>query len=333
MTENWVNLPEAPPSLGQFLAFDPQPLPILPLVGLSLAALYVVGAVRLWVTGRRWSVGRTVVFLLGCLSIVLVTGLGVEGYGYVMFSVFMFQQLTLMMLIPPLLVLGSPGTLLLRATPHHGWGRGVLRLALAGLRSRVSRGLLHPVFTVPLFLLSFYGLYLANFADPILSTPWGHIALELGFLAAGVLFTIPILSSDPLPIRMSYPARALDLAAEVALHAFFGVLLMMSPSLVLDYFANPPQTLGVDPLADQGVAGGLAWSYGEAPTVLLLIYILHRWHRDDTSRAAAADVRADQEGAPGLEAYNDYLARLGQRDHGTQARRNRDVAADGDPTA
>jgi putative membrane protein len=310
----WVNIPDAPPDIGQFLAPNLQPLPLLPLIGLVLAGLYLLGAIRLWATGRPWSIGRTITFLLGCLTIILVTGLGVEGYGYVMLSVFMFQQLTLMMLVPALLVLGSPGTLLLRATPHRGWGRIVLRLALHGLRSRVAGWLLHPAFTVPLFLLSFYGLYLTNLADPILALPFGHLGLELSFLVAGMFFTLPILSSDPLPIRMSYPARAIDLTVEVALHAFFGVFLMISPSLLLDSFANPPQSLGVDPLADQGIAGGLAWSYGEGPNVLMLLYILQRWFRDDTSKAAAADVRAARYGDPDLDAYNEYLAQLRQRD-------------------
>lgn len=314
VNDDWVTIPDAPPGLEEFFALQVQPLPVIALIGVLLAALYLLGAIRLWSTGRRWSIGRTVTFLLGCLAIVLITGLGVEGYGYVMFSVFMFQQLTLMMLIPPLLVLGSPGTLLLRATPHRGWGRAVLHLALWGLRSRVGRWLLHPAFAVPLFLFFFYGLYLADLADPILALPLGHLGLELGFLAAGVLFTIPILSSDPLPIRMSYPARTIDLATEVALHAFFGVFIMISPSLILDSFANPPVSLGVDPLADQGVAGGLAWSYGEGPTVLMLLYILHRWFRDDTSKAAAADRRIARDGDPDLDAYNEYLAQLRQRD-------------------
>ncbi|MGB3909809.1 MAG: cytochrome c oxidase assembly protein [Pseudolysinimonas sp.] len=314
MNEDWAIIPDAPPDIGEFLALNLQPLPVIPVIGVVLAGLYLLGAVRLWSTGRRWSIGRAVIFLLGCVVMVLVTGLGVEGYGYVMFSVFMFQQLTLMMLIPPLLVLGSPGTLLLRATPHLGWGRVALRLALWGLRSRVGRWLLHPAFAVPLFLFFFYGLYLAGLADPILALPLGHLGLELGFLAAGVLFTIPILSSDPLPIRMSYPARIIDLAAEVALHAFFGVFIMVSPSLILDSFASPPLSLGIDPLADQGVAGGLAWSYGEGPTVLMLLYILHRWFRDDTSKAAAADRRAAREGDPDLDAYNEYLTQLRQRD-------------------
>lgn len=297
MDDEWGNIPDAPPGIGEFLAPDIQPLPVIPVVGAVLAALYLLGAIRLWASGRGWSVGRTITFLLGCLTLILVTGLGVEGYGYVMLSVFMFQQLTLMMFIPPLLVLGSPGTLLLRATPHGGWGRVVLRIALHGLRSRVGRWLLHPALAVPLFLFFFYGLYLGGLADPILALPFGHLALELSFLAAGILFTLPLLSSDSLPIRMSYPARTIDIAVEVALHAFFGVFIMISPSLIMDSFANPPPALGIDPLTDQGIAGGLAWSYGEGPNVLMLLYILHRWFRDDTANA-----------------YNAYLAQLRQRD-------------------
>ena len=113
MNADWVSIPDSPPSLGQFLAFDLQPVPLIPIIGVALAAVYLLGAVRLWASGRPWPVWRTLTFLLGCLIIVIVTGLGVEGYGYVMLSVFMFQQLTLMMLVPPLLILGLPGTLLL----------------------------------------------------------------------------------------------------------------------------------------------------------------------------------------------------------------------------
>ena len=112
-------IPDSPPSLQAFLAPADIPLPVLPIVAGILAALYLVGAIRLWTHGRRWPVWRTVSFLLGCVLLAAVTGLGVETYGQALVSVFMFQQLTLMMMVPPLLVLGSPGTLLLRATPHH----------------------------------------------------------------------------------------------------------------------------------------------------------------------------------------------------------------------
>ncbi|WP_376713683.1 cytochrome c oxidase assembly protein [Janibacter limosus] len=103
-----------------------------------MGMLYVAGAVRLWTSGRRWPVWRCLSFLLGCGAIMVIMGAGIEGYGLRMFSVFMFQQLTLMLGIPAFLALGSPGTLLLRATPHRGPGRPVLRLAFFGLQ--VSAG-------------------------------------------------------------------------------------------------------------------------------------------------------------------------------------------------
>ena len=311
----WVWVPEQEPTLWTLLAADLQPLPVLPAIGFVLAVLYLAGAVRLWVIRRRWSVVRTLSFLLGCVLLVLTTGLAIEGYGYALFSVFMFQQLTLMIAIPPLLVLGSPGTLLLRAVPHRGLGRVVLRLAFAGLRSRVSRWLLHPALGIPICLLSFYGLYLGGLADVFLASSAGHISLEVLFLVAGMLFTIPILSADPLPIRLGYGGRLLDILVEMALHAFFGVIVMMTPGVLVEAFATPPAAWRLDPVADQQIAGGLAWSYGEGPTALILIYLLHRWYRADTTRARAADRQADELGDPDLAAYNAYLAGLRGGDH------------------
>lgn len=310
-------MPLDPPGLQAFIGVSASSSFVFPAIAILSAVVYLVGAASQWRRGRRWSVTRTLLFLAGCGVITVVTGSALEDYSQVMLSVFMGEQLTLMMLVPPLLVLGSPGRLLLRSVPHRGAGRLVLVLAVAGLRSRAARWILHPAVSVAVFLLLFYGLYLGDLVDPVLALPFGHGLLEAAFLLAGILFTVPILSDDPLPVRMSYPARALDLGAEVALHAFFGVFLMVSPTLVTDYFATPPASLGIDPLVDQGVAGGLAWSYGEGPTVLMLLYILHRWFRDDTARAARADARADRLGDPDLDAYNDYLARLrGERSRG-----------------
>lgn len=298
------------PGFLDFVSLAPLEAPVLPLVGVLLALAYTIGAVRLWMQGRRWSIPRTACFLLGCAMLVMVTGLAVEAYGYALFSVFMFQQLTLMMAIPPLLVLGSPGTLLVRALPGQGVGRWVRRVAAGALRSRVSRYALSPAIAVPLYLLAFYGLYFGGLADSVLAAPGGHVLLEVGFLVAGLLFTIPVLSEDPLPLRMSYPSRALDVFAEAALHAFFGVVLMMGTTLMLTSFADSTEALGIDPLADQQVAGGLAWAYGEAPTLAMLLYVVYRWFRDDTTKAAAADRHADQHGDPDLDAYNDYLSSL-----------------------
>jgi putative membrane protein len=162
----------------------------------------------------------------------------------------------------------------------------------------------------PLFLTSYYGLYLSGIANTALGTPWGHTFLELLFLTAGILFTIPVLSDDPLPVRHGHGARIIDISVEMALHVFFGVIIMLSTTVLVEAFANPPTSWGIAPLEDQGVAGGLAWGYGEGPTVIILLFLLHRWFVDDTRRARAADLRADRDGDPDLDAYNEYLAGL-----------------------
>ncbi|CAN5489258.1 cytochrome c oxidase assembly protein [soil metagenome] len=308
MIPEWA--PDEPPAFAELVALLPGVPLLLPVLSALLAVTYLSGAVRQWVRGRGWPVSRTLLFLFGCTITFAVTATGLEGYGYGMYSVFMFQQLTLMMIIPVFLVLGAPGTLLLSATPRRWGGQWVLRAALGGLRSRLGRFLIHPGFALPLFLMAFYGLYLGGLADLFLATQWGHTLLELLFLISGILFAVPVLSVDPLPRRQAHVGRLLDLFGEMALHAFFGVIVMMAATPLVKAFADPPATWGVDPLADQQIAGALAWSYGEFPNLIIVLLLFHAWYLADTARSRASDHKADVEGTPELDAYNDYLESL-----------------------
>lgn len=308
----WI--PTDPPTLERMLAFDVQPIPVLPTIAAVLALGYVVGRVRLARIGRRWPWWRTTLFLIGCALLAGITGLGVEGYGFELLSVFMTQQMTIMIVVPPLLILGAPGTLLLAALPRTAAWRLVRVAAVSGLRARWARFLLHPGFAVPLFLVTFYGLYFSGLADGLLASWGGHVGLEVAFLVAGLLFTIPLISPDPLPRRDTHMMKLLDVFAEAAVHAMFGAIVMMATAPFLTTFANPPASWGIDPLADQRVAGGVAWGYGEGPTVALLMILAALWYNDDTRRARARDVRVDRDGDVELDAYNDYLRGLRQPD-------------------
>ncbi|MFH5210118.1 cytochrome c oxidase assembly protein [Antrihabitans sp. NCIMB 15449] len=300
-------IPEAPPTIATLLGWNPQPVPILPLIGVTLAVLYCWGIFRLRARGTKWQGRRTASFLFGCGLLIVVTGLGIEGYGHKLFSVWMFQHLTLSMAIPPLLVLGSPGRLLLRTAAHHGAGRILLIVALSGLRSRAARIMLNPGVTIPLFLFSYYGLYLSSLLDIVGSSWIGHIAIELFFLASGLLFIVPILSTGPLPVRQSNIGRFFDLFLEMPLHVFFGVIVMMSTSPMVSLFAYPPSQWGIDPMTDQQLAGGLAWSYGEPIALLIVIVFAVRWNRDEARTSAVKERRIDD---AELTAYNQYLKSL-----------------------
>jgi len=302
-------LPTTPPSVSTMLAWLPPPVPLLPVVAIGSAMWYSIAVWTVTARGGAWPWTRTVSFLAGCLVLAAVTGLAIDSYGYRLFSAFMFQHLTLSILVPPLLVLGAPGRLLLRSTPHRGVGRYVLIAALGGLRCRVSRIVLNPGFTIPVFLLSYYGLYLSDLFDAAAANVVGHVALQVFFLASGLLFILPILSTGPLPVRQSNLGRFFDIFLEMPLHVFIGVILMMAPRPLTDTFANPPAAWNVDPVADQGIAGALAWSYGEPVALLTTLIFAVRWRRDEEAESSKREADVERDDAE-LAAYNAFLREL-----------------------
>ncbi|MBM4569095.1 cytochrome c oxidase assembly protein [Rhodococcus hoagii] len=222
----------------------------------------------------------------------------------------MFQHLTPSMAIPPMLVLGAPGTLFLRTTPHRGVGRTMLTAALAGLRSPAARVLLSPGVTVPLFLFSYYGIYLSPVFDTISESWFGHIGFEAFFLVTGILVILPVLSLDPLPSKQSNLGKFFDLFIEMPLHVFFGVILMMATTPLLGGFATLPAAWNIDPMKDQQWAGALAWSYGEPVALVIIVVFAGRWNRDESRTAQRKEQQADRDGNRELDAYNAYLKSL-----------------------
>jgi len=100
----------------------------------------------------------------------------------------------------------------------------------------------------------------------------------------------------------------------MALHAFFGLSLMTGESLLLpDWYGAMGRAWGVPPLEDQRVAGGIAWSVGEIPTVSLAILVAFMWSRSDAREAKRRDRAADRYGDVELEAYNEMLAERARR--------------------
>nr|WP_255719140.1 cytochrome c oxidase assembly protein [Brachybacterium sp. ACRRE] len=296
--------------MANFFRLELPTVPVIPIIAASIGLMYIAGWIAMIFSGRGWAAWRGAAFLLGTLILVGMTGLAVEGYGYAMFSVFMFQQMTFMLTIPPLLLLGKPGTLLLRATPHNWWGQPILRIALFGLRSRFGKLLTHPLFTLPLFLFLFYGLYLANVASRFLSSTTGHLVLELLFLVCGILFNLTLVPGDPLPSRTSYLSRVLDAFFEAGLFAFFGVLVMMAPAPLVSAFTSAPEAWGVDTMKDQYLAGGISWAYGELPSLLVLLIVMIAWARSDERLNRVRDRQVARQGDVELDAYNEYLRSL-----------------------
>jgi putative copper resistance protein D len=307
-------LPPGPPTWGRLFRLHLDTGSVLAVAALVALVAYLAGVARLRRSGVAWPWWRTACFVLGAGSLFGVTGTWLNAYSMLLFSVHMAQHMVLSMVAPILLLLGSPVTLALRTLPRGRTAAGVPRaLLLEALHSRVARFLSHPLFTVPLFLASLYAVYLTPLFDELMSTWAGHEFMLAHFTVTGLLFFGPILGQDPWPRRIGHGGRMLELLLPMPFHAFFGVAVMMSSALIVTTFAHPPAGWHVDTLADQNTAGSIAWSFGELPTVLVLVVVLFSWMGSEERRARRMDRAAERTEDAEREAYNARLRAMADR--------------------
>jgi putative copper resistance protein D len=308
----WV--PDEPPSWGRMFIPHLGPESVLAVLSVVALVVYLAAMVRLRRTGVPWPWWRTLAWIGGTASLFAVTGTWLNGYSMVLFSVHMTQHMVLSLITPLLLLLAAPVTLALRTLPRGAGAAAAPRaLLLDALHSRFARFVAHPLFTVPLFLASLYGVYFTPLFDALMGSPVGHQLMLTHFVVTGLLFFGPIVAQDPWPRTLSHPGRMLELFLPVPFHAFFGVSIMLAGSLVVTTFADPPAGWGIDPLRDQGEAGGIVWAFGELPTVLVLAVVFFSWASSDARRAKTLDRAADRDGNAELEAYNARLRALAER--------------------
>jgi cytochrome c oxidase assembly factor CtaG/putative copper export protein len=307
---------DGPPTLARIL-FDWRFDLIFGTAAIVLAGLYVAAVVRLRRRGDRWPPGRMVAWLLGCLVLLFVTSSGVGRYMPAMFSMHMVAHMGLSMLVPILLVLGAPVSLALRALPAAGRDDppGMREWILAALHSRLSRLLTNPVVATALFVAGFYGLYFSNLFDTTVSSHAGHMAMNLHFLISGYLFYWVVIGVDPTPRPIPPLAKVAVVFASLPLHAFFGVELMGTRTVLgAAYYRSLGLPWHTDLLGDQRLGGGIAWAAGEMPLVIVMIALLVQWARSDARTARRLDRAAERNDDAELTAYNAMLAELARRE-------------------
>ncbi|TFV85542.1 copper transporter [Microbacterium sp. dk485] len=277
---------------------------------------YLAGVWRLRRRGDSWPVYRTVLWVGGMLLLLWVTCGPINAYQDYLFSLHMVGHMLLTMAIPLLLVPGAPVTLAARAIRKRDDGsRGGREWILWAVHSPVARILTNPYLAAGLFIGSLWLFYYTDLFRWSLYDHLGHEWMVAHFLITGYLFVLSLIGIDPVPYRLPYPLRLVLLIAVMAMHAFFGVALMMQSGLmVAEWFGAMGRTWGPDPLADQYIGGGVAWSIGEIPTLILAITVAIQWSRSDDRMQRRRDRHADRTGDAELEEYNAQLAALAERD-------------------
>jgi len=275
-----------------------------------LAFFYIAGVVRLHRRGDKWPVHRLVLWLAGLALLFWVTNGGINAYEKYLFSVHMLGHMLLAMMIPVLLVPAAPITLALRTISKRADGsRGAREWIMLFVHSRVSGILSNPIVAAALFVVSLWVFYYTPLFRWATTDHIGHTLMIVHFLITGYLFVQALIGVDPLPYRATYPMRLLVLLGTMAFHAFFGLSLITGTGLLLaNWYGAMGRAWGVSAIADQQTGGGIAWSVGEIPTIMLAITVAIMWSKSDAKDAKRLDRKAERDGDAELVEYNRMLA-------------------------
>ncbi len=235
---------------------------------LALVALY------LWAIGplrrrRGWASRvdpwQVVSFLAGvAFMFVALNGPLHDLSDYFLFSGHMVQHMLLMMIMPPLLLLGLPDWLLRPLLLR----RGI---------EPIARALTHPATAFVVYNAVFIGWHFPSAYNYALEHHGAHIVEHLMFMASAVLMWWPIVA--PLPelsklaplLKMLYVfVFGLPMSVVAAIFSF-------SDHSMLPWYASAPRLFGLTPLSDQQLGGVIMWVpgmliYWTAVTILFLRY-------------------------------------------------------------
>ncbi len=263
----------------------------LPLVGIAVAAAAYLAFERRVANShpanppKRW---RRAAFLAGLGAIAVALLSPIEAYEATLFSVHMVQHMLLELVAAPLLLMGAPITLALRAARPRP-----RRWMLTVLHSRPMRIVSFPLVAWILFTAVNWGWHFSSLYDQALENVPLHYVQHLTMLGAGLLFWWPVIGADPSPWRMPHPVRLFYLFLAMPQNSFLGVALMQAGAVLYPHYLTNLRAWGPSPLEDQALGGILMWVMGDMVFLVGMAAVVAMWVRHEDRRTARLDARLD----------------------------------------
>ncbi|THG88966.1 membrane protein [Alkalihalobacillus alcalophilus ATCC 27647 = CGMCC 1.3604] len=210
---------------------------------------------------KNWPKYRTLSFASGLFlaSVVLLNPVVplVDGP----FVTHMIHHLLLGMLVPLLIVLSAPMTLLFRIL-----NVSVARKLSSFLKSWPFRVYTHPIIASALNIGGLWLLYTSNLYSLMHENDWINGLVHAHLFMAGYLFTVSMIYIDPIYHRVSFQCRALTLIIALAGHGI----------LTKYIYANPP--IGVE-MEQAQQAAKLMYYGGDLIDAVIIFILCWQWFK------------------------------------------------------
>jgi putative membrane protein len=248
---------------------------------LLLGFLLVAWAYRRGQSGGPWREldgwrARCFAVALAALGVALLSPL--DALSSALASAHMVQHLLLVLVAAPLLALSAPSSAILRGSPlavRRASGRWRRRL---GLTHRNLRALRHPAAVWLLHVGTLWFWHAAVPYDAALDNELLHVAEHASFLVTAVLFWHVVIGPR-VGDRVSNGLGVLLVFAMAMQSVFLSVLLTFARTPWYSGYAETTTPWGLEPLADQQLAGVIMWIPAGAVYLVAALALLVAWVR------------------------------------------------------
>lgn len=255
------------------------------------SAVYAGGTMRLWRrvgTGHGIARWEALAFALGQLSLVVALISPVDRLSDLLFSAHMTQHEVIMLVAPPLVVLGRPVVALMWALP-------------ARVRARAGEAAAHPSVrgawrrvSSPLPVMLVHGLvvwlwHLPSLFEAALRSEAVHAVQHAMFFATASLFWWSIVRGRY--GRAGYGLAVLFVFATAAHTSVLGALLTVAERIVYPLYAERGAPFEIDAAEDQQLAGLIMWIPAGMVFALAALALFAAWLGESGRRVAAAERR------------------------------------------
>jgi putative membrane protein len=184
------------------------------------------------------------------------------------FSAYIFQQMLLVFVVPPLLLLGLPGWML-------------RPLLLNRYVKPIARRITRPLFAFLLFAATFTLIHYPTVCDRVCHVYPFYGDLLVLLPCVGTLLWWPLLSPLPEYPRMTYPGQIMYLFLLMIPMTAVAAPITMASSVLYVFYMGGTHPLGLTPMADQVLGGLIMWVGQGVYIMFIFTAIFYRWSLTD----------------------------------------------------
>lgn len=221
---------------------------------------------------------RAISFLLGLLCLWVALASPIDTFAGFILTAHMLQHMMLMMVAPPLILLGAPLIPLVRGLPIFAAREFASPFLNWRVATRVGNTLTQPMIALLLIGVAMFAWHTPRLYELALASGSWHEVEHACFLLASSIFWWPVLQPWPSRAQRSrWTAVPYLLAADVQ-NTVLSAFLVFSDRVLYPSYTAVPRLFGLSAQQDQAAAGVIMWVIGSLafliPATLIAIQCL-----------------------------------------------------------